>query len=86
MIYEWKCKTCGQIEEVERSIDDRGIPPAKKSTKKTLEEYNKGCAHEWVRVFNNSVPFQGLRDKGIFMDENGNYPPRKIEWQNSIGM
>jgi hypothetical protein len=78
MIYEWECKQCGHRSEVNRSIQDRAVPPNSEEGRHPQED---GSVHNvtWRRVFNSSVPFTALRDRGIFMDENGNYPPRKMD-------
>lgn len=42
------------------------------------EEVTGNHEPTWVRVFSASVPFQHLRQSGVFMDDNGNYAPRKV--------
>lgn len=78
MIYEWKCDLCGLHIEIERPAEEYKSEPV-------LEEYEHehedGTPHEWERCISSppSVPFIQLRDRGVFMDEHGNYPPRKID-------
>tara|TARA_Y100000114_G_scaffold50443_2_gene46057 strand:- start:10452 stop:10688 length:237 start_codon:yes stop_codon:yes gene_type:complete len=78
MIYEWKCSECNSKVEVERKLDDYNKPPTVNEARK------KGCYcdipdHCWVKVYNSSTPFKTLADKGVFMDQHGNYPPRKLD-------
>jgi hypothetical protein len=67
MIYEWKCKGCGKIEEVVRPASEYNIPPDDK--------------HEWFRLIRKpaGVPFETLRMSGVFADKEGNFAPRKVE-------
>lgn len=77
MIYEWRCRNCSQTIDVFRDIDRRHIPPMDEEYGPETEEC--GGLHSYTRSFNSSVPFQTLSDRGVFMDEHGNYPPRKID-------
>jgi hypothetical protein len=62
MIYEWQCKKCGKVQEVERKLAEYKVPPDNE--------------HEWERVIGGtSTPFQHLRHAGVFADEYGNYAP-----------
>lgn len=57
MIYEWKDQKSGKVVEVQRSVADRDIPP----------EYEG----EWARVVSKpNVPFEQLRDRGVFERHN----------------
>lgn len=80
MRYDWKCRNCGLVVEVERPVSEHSKRPTEAEIPDT-----DACIHGWDRYFSTSnspsVPFQTLRDKGIFMDEHGNYPPRKMPWQ-----
>jgi hypothetical protein len=72
MIYEWKCGNCGELRTVKRPVKFYNIPPDDKCS---CDKY------EWTKVITTApgVPFQQLRDSGVFMDEHGNYPPRKMD-------
>lgn len=60
--YDWQCKKCGEIQEVERKLSEYQVPPDNK--------------HEWERVIGvAAVPFQHLRHAGVFADDNGNFAP-----------
>lgn len=52
--YEWKNKRTGEYVEVERRISDSHVPP--------------DLPGEWSRVVTSPicVPFETLRDKGVF--------------------
>ena len=79
MIYEWKCKKCGEVQEVERRIANCNVPPLRCTTIGELTEeffLDNGCTHDWIRVYSSSIPFQHLKQSGVFMDDNGNYAPR----------
>jgi len=70
--YTWKCTKCDVRCDVERELKNYGVPP-------TDAECMNDCSHEWVKVlYAPNVPFTELRDKGVFMDEHGNYPPRSM--------
>lgn len=80
MIYEWRCKECGTVVTVERTVDQYMEPP----TIAEARAQNMQCDpvdQAWEKVITKApgVPFGELRDRGIFMDEHGNYPPRKID-------
>lgn len=77
MIYEWRCKDCGFETEVDRTIEQRHRGPDKELDHNELCVSNGNA--QWVRVYKSSTPFRVLRDRGVFMDEHGNYPPRKID-------
>lgn len=70
MIYSWKCKGCGRVTDIERPVAEYDKPP----------KHCPVCSKDskWVKVYNSSTPFVNLSDKGVFMDKNGNYPPRSI--------
>ena len=53
--------------EVTRAVFDYQKPPAIPG-------------HKWTQVITKapSVPFQHLKNAGIFPDDNGNIPPRKM--------
>jgi len=61
MIYEWKCPQCGEIAEVERVADDYQLGPSQNEAV---------CMHpveDYTRIITStSVPFETLRDKGVF--------------------
>jgi len=65
MIYEWKCTYCDMHVDVERSIDDNGVPP---KADEVAHLAGPTCLHPdaWVKVFTVSTPFEMLKDKGIF--------------------
>jgi hypothetical protein len=68
MIYEWQCKKCGEVMEVERKLSDYKVPP--------IETHRGDHEHQWERVIGGtSTPFQHLRHAGVFADEYGNYAP-----------
>ena len=75
MIYTWKCETCGFVAEIHRSVQEYLTPP-------TQIEANHPDDHKpkWRKIIPGApgVPWQSLRDSGVFMDENGNYPPRSM--------
>lgn len=85
MIYEWQCKKCGAKVEVQRSLKDYMIPPTKEEGLHQIPETAKDSPHwpgepgDWERVISvAAVPFQHLRQAGVFADDNGNFAPRKI--------
>lgn len=88
MIYEWKCRECGLVLEVMRDKEQWNKPPTEEEIDGLLcltgEAGNDvdfpWQYHDWFRYISTApaVPFRALRDRGVFMDEHGNYPPRKI--------
>lgn len=46
MHYLWRCKTCGQTEEVDRPLADIDVPPPKFGP--------KDCMHDWQRLISPS--------------------------------
>lgn len=77
MIYEWKCKKCGHRVDVHRPISEYDRPPNSEEGRHPSED---GIVHDvqWVRVYSSSVPFEHLRNSGVFADDNGNFAPRKL--------
>lgn len=72
MIYTWRCEKCKEITEVDRRMSDSGVPPDKCSHCKETKDLKK------VILSPPPVPFEHLRNSGVFMDSNGNYPPRHV--------
>lgn len=74
MIYEWKCTACGEVQEVKRAVADYLVPPTDKQSRDCKR-------HNWKRIITKApgVPWNDLRDSGMFMDEHGNYAPRKLD-------
>ena len=69
MIYEWKCSKCGMTTEVTRPVVDYNVPPHIECCK----------GGQWSKVLSApKVPFEHLRNAGIFADDNGNFAPRKV--------
>lgn len=79
MIYEWKCKKCGEHVDITRSIEDSNVAPdGTRDGKQVIigavtVDYavEGGCdamvsPHEWVKVYSGKVPFETLRDNGTF--------------------
>jgi predicted nucleic acid-binding Zn ribbon protein len=59
-IYTWHCKVCGDLMEVERPMADYDKPVHN-------DAHDAKCDGEYVRKITQvAVPFEGLRDKGIF--------------------
>ena len=75
MQYEWKCKECGEIVVVRRSVDDRDYGP-------TLEGGEVTCEHgesSYRRIISNtSTPFEHLRDRGVL--ERTHWHPSNNNW------
>jgi len=69
MIYEWKCTKCGLHTDIDRPVSEYDVPPDKKCCRKG----------DWVKVYRSSTPFQLLKNAGIFPDQYGNIPPRKMD-------
>lgn len=69
MRYDWKCRKCGVTVEVERSKDDWNVPPS---------DYKD---HDYFRYIGKppSVPFEHLKNAGIFPNQYGDIPPRKMD-------
>ena len=66
MQYEWKCTECPYRVTVHRRLDDRDTPPTKEEAA-AAGGPTIACDHQWVRVISTaSVPFEHLRDKGVF--------------------
>ena len=63
MNYEWRCTVCDARVTVERPVAEYNVPPRS-------DEANRGdnCIHpeSWVKVYSSTVPFEMLRDKGVF--------------------
>ena len=60
MIYEWQCKKCGKVVEVQRTVAEYKVPPTEPG-------------HDWEKIISRtSTPFEHLRNAGIFADEHGN--------------
>lgn len=80
MQYEWKCQSCGYVCTVQRALINRDISPDSTEGRHPMED---GGTHDvrWKRVITKptAVPFRGLADKGVFMDQHGNYPPRSMD-------
>jgi putative FmdB family regulatory protein len=57
MIYEWRCDSCNEVVEVTRPVKDYKKPPG---------HCNCGEEKWWRIIGKTSVPFETLRDKGIF--------------------
>lgn len=57
MIYEWRCDACDDVVEVTRPAKDYDKPPG-----------HCNCGEEaWSKkIGTTSVPFETLRDQGIF--------------------
>ncbi len=72
MIYEWQCETCNKITDVERKAKDSDIGPAVCLKCFSIGPFKK------VITSPPSVPFQTLRDSGMFADSNGNFAPRNV--------
>jgi len=62
MKYEWRCKVCDTIVEVDRPLDEYDIPPRSDEAAATDD-----CIHpeQWVKVYSATTPFETLRDKGV---------------------
>lgn len=72
MQYEWKCEHCENVVTIKRPVRFHNKEP---------DEKCKCDKRVWKKVIKTApgVPFQTLRDRGIFMDEHGNFPPRKLD-------
>ena len=67
MQYEWKCRVCGHVTTVHRSVADIDVPPEGAETNHEPECQEKGSNDELYRIISSpSVPFEHLRDKGVF--------------------
>lgn len=74
MIYEWRCTGCKELVEVERPAADYMKPPEIMQSKDCIR-------HNWTKVITQptAVPFQTLKNAGIFPNQYGDIPPRKMD-------
>ena len=72
MIYEWKCRKCSEIVEVQRPKELWNVPP---------QPSEVSGEHDWFRYIGKppSVPFEHLKNAGIFPNQYGDIPPRKMD-------
>lgn len=77
MIYTWKCRLCGQVVDVHRSASEYNKRPTEGEVPDT-----DACIHGWDRYYSKDtlpgVPFEQLKNSGVFADDNGNFAPRKL--------
>jgi len=79
MIYTWRCTECDAVCEVERPAQDYLLPPSQEEGEQAVRTVHWDCKHEWKKVILTAppVPFEQLKGT-VFMNQNGDYPPRKV--------
>ena len=58
MIYTWKCNDCGELNEVNRDVEDYRVPP-KECTKCKGKEFTR-------KITVTPTMFEDAYDKGVF--------------------
>jgi len=63
--YEWKCKSCGEVVDVQRTVAERDIPPTMEEAGKVHEQGMEDS--NWKRIITATpVMWEDARDKGVF--------------------